>query len=180
MTGPGPSGTPVHPDLERLHAALIEATTAAGQAAYVVERTDHGLVVRPRPNEDVPVATRVEHEVRFPAPGTFSVTDHVRSTARWGGPRPGVRTSGAAGRIEGSRRRITFGRDADGRFRKLSDERHDTNPGRTLVETTATRLGLRQQRGWQERTAMVVAASTVAGLVVGGLVVLVALALGKF
>jgi hypothetical protein len=184
MTEHGPGGRPdatylSNPDVDRFHAALLEATE---DTAYVVERDEHGFVVRLELADAkwwgvlnrAGLRQEVAQLVRFPREGVFTVTDRI-SRVEWSA---GVPTRFA---MEASYGRVVawkkvekvWALDDRGRLGKVVDISYDAGEARRLVEATGKALGLEQRAGWQERTAIGFAVFAIVGLVLGGLVVLV-------
>jgi hypothetical protein len=111
---------------------------------------------------------------------SFSITDDLR-TVEWVAGVPGL--SGSAEVVRG--RVIEFGAakvwafDEHGDFGVQADYRFGSQEGRDLIEGVAQQLELSSRRGLEERIGIGFALFAVGGLVIGGLVVLVLLALGR-
>lgn len=167
------------------------ATAVAEQAAgtpYAVTPTDLGFTV----GVDLADAewygvlnraglrrTFVHHVRVRESDRSFSITDESR-TLHWvaGVPRFAASLQVSKGRFIqfGSERVWAF--DEHGRFGVQAAYRFDAREGRDLVEGVAQGLGLRQRRGAAELVGTIMALVAVAGLVIGGIVTLVLLALG--
>lgn len=121
------------------------------------------------------------HHVAVQDDGSYTVTDDSR-TVEWvaGVPQATGSVERTRGRVKEFGAQKVWAFDESGRFGQVVDFRFNSEEGRDLITGAADRLGLEQRRGAAEKTGLVV------GLVFGGLalvgivVMLVLLAMGKF
>lgn len=121
------------------------------------------------------------HHVAVPGDGTYTVTDDSR-TVEWVAGVP--QAKGSAERVYGRVKEFgvqkVWAFDENGRFGQVVDFRFNSEEGRDLVTGVAEQLGLRQRRGAAEKTGLVFGAVFGGLTVIGIVVVLVLLAMGKF
>ena len=115
----------------------------------------------------------ISHEVRVD--GTRYVVTDLEREVEWvaGAPRLAASGTWRRGRIRSAGFNKTYAFDDDLRAAKVVDYSYSSEEARRVVVAEAEALGLRLRKSVEETIATVVAALTVVGLLVGGLVVLV-------
>ncbi|MBA2954513.1 hypothetical protein GON03_09285 [Nocardioides sp. MAH-18] len=114
------------------------------------------------------------HHVSFPRSGTYTITDDSRSV-EWVAGVPELKASAERqyGRVIEFGAQKVWAFDERGHFGVRADYRFNSEEGRDLVTGVAEQLGLAQRRGAAEKTGITMAAITLIGLAIGGVVALV-------
>jgi hypothetical protein len=120
------------------------------------------------------------HHVAVSEDGTYSITDDSRSL-EWvaGVPRMSLGASRTVGRVKEFGFEKVWALDEHGRPGKVVDYRFGSEEGRSLVTAVGDRLGLRQKRGRAEAVGLWFGVAALVGMVLGGVIALVLLLLGK-
>ncbi|WP_121256528.1 hypothetical protein [Nocardioides ferulae] len=119
------------------------------------------------------------HHVRVRDDRSYTITDDAR-TVEWvaGTPRIAASAERQVGRVIEFGHQTVWAFDEHGRFGVQADFQFDSEEGRDLINGVAGQLGLQLRRGGIEKGAIAIAALTLGGLLVGGVVAVVLLLLG--